>query len=73
VCDENHEGQVEARIQALQEAADNDPPERIRPCNLQKLITPLKLSKVCGNNGILNECLRCLARIPLANLTHLIN
>jgi hypothetical protein len=27
LCDENHERQVEARVQALIEAEDNDPPE----------------------------------------------
>jgi hypothetical protein len=34
MCEENHERQVEARVQALLEAVDSDPPERIRPCDL---------------------------------------
>jgi hypothetical protein len=35
--DENHERLVEARVQALLESADNSPPERVRPCDIQKL------------------------------------
>jgi hypothetical protein len=34
-CDENHERRVEARVQALLEAADSDPAVRIRPCDLK--------------------------------------
>jgi hypothetical protein len=34
--DENHERQVEARVQALLKAEDNNPPEKARPCDLQK-------------------------------------
>jgi hypothetical protein len=34
LCDENHERRVEARVQALLEAADSDHPVRIRPCDL---------------------------------------
>jgi hypothetical protein len=64
---------VEARVQALLEAEDNDPPEKVRPCDLQKLINSLKLKKVCGIDDIPNECLRRLPRRPLVNLTHLIN
>jgi hypothetical protein len=48
LCDENHEWQVEARIQALLEAKDNNPPEKVRPCKLQKLMNSLKLMKACG-------------------------
>jgi hypothetical protein len=44
LCDENHEWQVEARVQALWEAVDN-PPERKQPRDLQKLINSLKLKK----------------------------
>jgi hypothetical protein len=69
LCDENHERQVEARLQALLEAEDNDPPEKVRPCDLQKLIHSLKLKKAC----IPNECLRHLPRRPMVHLTHLIN
>jgi hypothetical protein len=43
LCDDNHERRVEARVQALLETVDNDPPQRIRPCDLQKLINSLKL------------------------------
>jgi hypothetical protein len=34
LCDENHEWRVEATVQALLKAVDNNPPERIRPCDL---------------------------------------
>jgi hypothetical protein len=36
------------RVQVLLEAVDIDPSERIRPCDLQKLIESLKLRKACG-------------------------
>jgi hypothetical protein len=48
------------------------PPERIRPCDLQKLLNSLKLKKACGIDDIPNECLRSLPRRPLVHLTHLI-
>jgi hypothetical protein len=49
------------------------PPERIRPCDLQKLLNSLRLKKACGIDGIPNECLRHLPRRPFVRLTHLIN
>jgi hypothetical protein len=73
LCDENHERRVEARVQALLESVDNKIPERIRPCDIQKLINSLKLRKSCGFDGIPNECLRHLPRRPLVHLTHLFN
>jgi hypothetical protein len=72
LCDENHERRVEARVQALLEVVVNKPPERIRPCDLQKLINSLKLIKARGND-IPNECLRHLPRRPLVHLTDFIN
>jgi ATP-dependent exoDNAse (exonuclease V) beta subunit len=57
LCDENHEQQVEATVQALLEAADNKPPERIRLCDLQKLINSLKF-----------ECLRQLSKKAIGTL-----
>jgi hypothetical protein len=72
-CDENHERRVEARVQALLEAEDNDTLQRIRPCDLRKLLNSLKLRKACGIDGIPNECLRLLPRRSLVHLTHLIN
>jgi hypothetical protein len=54
LCDENHERWVEARVQALLEAVDNNSSERIRPCDLEKLINSLKLKKACGINDIPN-------------------
>jgi hypothetical protein len=71
LCDENHERQVEARVQALLEADDNDPPAKVRPCDLHKLIHSLKLNKACEIDGIPNEWLRHLPRRPLVHLTHL--
>jgi hypothetical protein len=53
---------VEARVQPLLETVDNNPPHRIRPCDLQKLINSLKLRKACGIDGIQNECLSYLLR-----------
>jgi hypothetical protein len=73
LCEGNHERRVEARVQALLEAVDSDVPERIRPCDLQKLLNTLKLKKACGIDCIPNECFRHLSRRPLVHLTHLIN
>jgi hypothetical protein len=73
LCDENHERRVEASVLTLLEAVDNKPPERIRPSDLQKLISSLKLRKSCGIDGITNECTRYLLRRPLVHLTHLFN
>jgi hypothetical protein len=73
LCDENHERRLEARVQTMLEAADSKPHERIRPCDLQKLLSFLKLRKSCGIDDIPNECLRQLPRQPLVHLTHLFN
>jgi hypothetical protein len=64
---------MEATVQTLLEAVDSKPPERIKPCVLQKLTSSLKLRKSCGIYGIPNECLRQLPRRPLVHLTHLFN
>jgi hypothetical protein len=61
---------VEARVQALPETVDNSPPERVMPCDLQKLINSLRLKNACGIDGIPNECLRHLRRRPLVHLTN---
>jgi hypothetical protein len=61
LCDENHERRVEARVDALLDAVDDNPPQKIRPCELKKLINSLKLKKACGIDGNPNECLRHLA------------
>jgi hypothetical protein len=73
LCDENHERRVEADVQTLLNTVDMTPPQRIRPCDLQKIIKSLKLKKACGIDGIPNECLRHLPRRPLVHLTHLFN
>jgi hypothetical protein len=72
-CGGNHKRQVEARVQTLLEAVDNNSPKRIRPCDLQKLVNSLKLRKACRIHGIPNECLSQLQRRLLVHLTHLIN
>jgi hypothetical protein len=61
---------VETIVQVSLEAEDNDPPEKIKPCDLKKLIETLKLRKACGIDGILNECLR---HLPRRSLVHLFN
>jgi hypothetical protein len=48
------------------------PPERIRPCDVQKLINSLKLREAYGIDGISNKCLRHFPR-SLVHLTHLFN
>jgi hypothetical protein len=68
----NHEGRVEARVQALLETVANLP-RRIRPCDLRKMINSLKIRKACEIDGIINKCLRHLPRRPLVQLTHLFN
>jgi hypothetical protein len=73
LCDKNHEWQVKSIVQALLTAEDNDPPEKVRSCDLQKLINSLKLKKAYGIDGIPNECLRDLPRRPLVHLIYLIN
>jgi hypothetical protein len=73
LCDENHERRVEAKVQALLETVDKNPPQRIRPCDVQKLIKFLKLRRACGIDVIPNECLRHLPRRPLVHLIHLFN
>lgn len=52
-----HERLVEARIQALLEAVNNNSHERTRPYDVQKLINSLKLSRAYGTGGILNKYL----------------
>jgi hypothetical protein len=64
---------VEARFEALLESVDNSPLERMRPCDVLKLIKTLKLQKACGIDGIPNECLRHLPRRPFVQLNHLFN
>jgi hypothetical protein len=73
VCVENHKRWVEARVQALLEAADDTLLEKLRPCDMQKLIHSLKLRKACGIDGIPNEHLRHLPRRPLVYFIYLFN
>jgi len=65
LCDELHEELLQGEVKT--------PIERVRPCDVQKLIHTLKLRKACGIDGIPNECLRHLPRRPLVHLTHLFN
>jgi hypothetical protein len=74
LCDKNHKRHVEARVQALLETVDNNPPpERIRPCDLQKLVNSLNIRKDYRIDGIPNKCLRHLPKRPLVHLTHFFN
>jgi hypothetical protein len=72
LCEGNHKRQVETRVKYL-EAIDINPPEKIKPSDLQKLINCLKLRKASGSDGITNECLRQLPIRPLVHLTNLFN
>jgi hypothetical protein len=38
LCDENNKQRVQDRVQALLEAADDTSLEKVRPCDMQKLI-----------------------------------
>jgi hypothetical protein len=73
LSDENHKWRVETGVQALLETVENNPPERIRPCDLQKLLNSLKIRKAYGIDGIPNEWLRQLPKRPLVHLTNLFN
>jgi hypothetical protein len=64
---------VWAKVYALLETVGDTPLEKVRPCDIQKLINLLKLRKACRIDGIPNECLRHLPRRPLVHLTHLFN
>jgi len=73
-CDKNHKWwQVEARVKALLEAVDNNNPERVQPCDVQKLTNSMTLRKACTNDNIPNECIRNLPTKPMVHLTHLFN
>jgi hypothetical protein len=49
LCDETHEWRVEVKVQALLEAAEINPPERIIPCDLQELVKPPETKKGLRN------------------------
>jgi hypothetical protein len=44
------------------------PLEKVRPCDIQKLVKTLKLRKACRLDGIPNKCLRYLPRRPLVHM-----
>jgi hypothetical protein len=67
LCDENLLW-LDARVQALHEAADGSPLENVRPHDVQKLIKSLKLRKTCGIDNT-----QAHSRRPLGHLTHLFN
>jgi hypothetical protein len=73
LCDENHERQVETRVQALLTSVDDTLLAKVRPCDKHKLLNSLKLRQTYGLDGNPNECLRHLPRRPLLYLTHLFN
>jgi hypothetical protein len=43
---------METCVQALLEAGDNTPQERVKPCDVQNEINSLKLKKACGIDGV---------------------
>jgi hypothetical protein len=49
LCEESHEWRVMARVQALPEAVEDSLPERVRPCDVQKLINSLQTQKGLWN------------------------
>jgi hypothetical protein len=65
LCDENHELEVEAEVQALLASVKDTPLRIIKPCDLHNLADSLKLRKACGFEGIPKECLRHLPRTTL--------
>jgi hypothetical protein len=72
LCDENHERQVETRVQALLASVDETPLGKAKPCDIHKLKNSLKLRKACGLDVIPTEYFKHLPK-PLAHLTHLFN
>jgi hypothetical protein len=68
-----HDLRMQARVEVLCKAVDDSPPEKVRPCDVQKLINSLKLRKSCGIYGIPNECLRLLSIRSPIHLTYPFN
>jgi hypothetical protein len=73
LCDCDHRQHVEAQIEALLAAVSEDIPVNFQPSDVSKEIQSLELGKVCGFDGIPNECLQYLQRRLLVHLTHLFN
>jgi hypothetical protein len=55
LCDENHERQVETKVQAPLSSVDCTPLGKIRSCEIRKLVSSLKLRKACEVDGIPNN------------------
>jgi hypothetical protein len=68
LCDEKHERQVETGIQVLLAPVHSIALEKIRLCDIQKLVRPFQLRKACGFVGIPNEYLRHLSRRRLVKV-----
>jgi hypothetical protein len=73
VCDTDHERRVEDRVQALLTSVGENPPVKLRPCDVSKEIRSLKLRKDRGVDDIPKECLRHFPRRSLVQTTHLFN
>jgi hypothetical protein len=71
LCDENHEGQLETRVQVLLAFVDNTPLGKVRPCDTYKLANSLKLRNAREFDNVTNKHLRHLPKRPLVYLTHL--
>jgi hypothetical protein len=53
--DQNHERQVETRVQALLASVDDNVSGKVKPCAIHKLANSLKLREAYGLGGIQNE------------------
>jgi hypothetical protein len=51
---------VDAKVEALLAAVDEDASVNFQPCDISKIMQCLKLEKVCGFDGNQNECVRHL-------------
>jgi hypothetical protein len=73
VRDTEHKRRVEAQVQTLLTTVDENPPVKLRPCDVSKEIRSLKLGKACGIYGIPNDCLRHFPRRYLVHVTFFFN
>jgi hypothetical protein len=73
LCDEGHKRQLVTEVQTLLETVDNNSSERLRLCDIKKLINSLKLRRSCGIDGIPKKFLSHLPRRLLVHLTHSFN
>jgi len=73
LCDENHERQVVARIQALSEAVADSATETVRPCDVQKTNKLSNHKRPIELMAFQTNALRRLPRKLMFHLAHLFN